>query len=75
MMPDAAWIERERVHADRATAILYTLTGHISRDAGPLEARGRRVTLNGLHVLEHRDGLITGTRDLWDMADFLRQIG
>ena len=74
LMPDVAWQERERVRAKGSVAVLYTMTGHLQADVGPFKARGQAVSLPGLHVLEIHGECLTGSRDFWDMAAFVKQI-
>jgi steroid delta-isomerase-like uncharacterized protein len=76
MMPDVHWRERERIRSAAHVAILYEMTGTFSPKPkeGMPPASPKSVYLNGLHVLEIADGLISVSRDYWDKAEFFAQI-
>ncbi|MFK4771660.1 nuclear transport factor 2 family protein [Rhizobium sp. ZW T2_16] len=76
MMPDVCWRERERIRSADHVAILYEMTGTFlprPKEGASLPS-ARSVTLEGLHMLEIRDGRITVSQDYWDKAEFLAQI-
>jgi steroid delta-isomerase-like uncharacterized protein len=73
--PDARWeTGGERIiGADRAVA-RYVLTATLHRDLGSFQARGQRIELRGVQVLELDSGRIARSEDYWDGATFARQI-
>jgi steroid delta-isomerase-like uncharacterized protein len=76
MMPDVRFRERERIRSAAHIAILYQMTGNFvpRPKEGMPAAAAKPLTINGLHVLEITDGLISVSQDYWDKADFLAQI-
>lgn len=73
MLPDVAWARRGYVRAADTVAVPYHMTGTFTpRGDG---ATPRKVALDGVHLFEFRDGLIAGTRDMWDLDLFRAQIG
>jgi steroid delta-isomerase-like uncharacterized protein len=73
-VPDARWETSDRIVAgDRAVA-RYVLSGTLQGDLGPFRARGQRIVLRGVQVLELRSGRIARSEDFWDGATFERQL-
>jgi steroid delta-isomerase-like uncharacterized protein len=73
--PDAHWEPQAGiVGADGREAVTYLLTATLQAQMGPVAARGQRISLRGVHVLDQRDGLIRRSEDYWDAASFQRQL-
>lgn len=73
--PDARWdplLQFADQH-DRS-AITYRLVATLQRPMGRVAARGQRISLRGVLVLELNDGLIGCSTDYWDAATFQRQL-
>ena len=74
--PDARWepAPQDRRSAeqkrDYATALLATL----QEPMGSVAARGQRISLRGVLVLEQNGGLIGRSTDYWDGLTFQRQL-
>lgn len=73
MLPDAAWDRRGYIHAGGAVAVPYHMTGTFTPRGE--SAPPRAIALDGLHLFEIRDGLLAGTRDMWDLDLFRAQMG
>lgn len=72
MLPDVAWERRGYIRAGDQIAVPYHMTGTFTprgEDATP-----RKISLDGLHLFEIRDGLLTGTKDMWDLGLFKAQM-
>ncbi|QRM53278.1 nuclear transport factor 2 family protein [Sinorhizobium sp. BG8] len=72
MLPDVSWDRRGYVRAGNSVAVPYHMTGTFTpRGEG---AAPRLIALDGLHLFEFRDGLLAGTRDMWDLDLFKAQM-
>ena len=72
MLPDVAWERRGYIRAGDQIAVPYHMTGTFTprgEDATP-----RKISLDGLHLFDIRDGLLTGTKDMWDLDLFKAQM-
>ena len=56
-------------------AVEWTVSGHHDRDAPALPATHQPFTIRGATVAHLTDGKIDRSRDYWDMASFLRDVG
>jgi steroid delta-isomerase-like uncharacterized protein len=72
--PDAAWEVRDVIASGDRTAVRYTLTGSLQADFGPHPARGQRLRLPGVLVVERDGDRIGHVEDYWDAASFSRQM-
>lgn len=72
MLPDVAWERRGYIRAANQVAIPYFMTATCK----PREenATPRKIALDGLHIFEIKDGLLTGTKDMWDLDLFKAQM-
>ncbi len=72
MLPDVAWERRGYIHAGNQVAVPYHMTGTFTpRGEG---ATPRTIALDGLHIFEISDGLLIGTKDMWDLDLFKAQM-
>lgn len=72
MLPDVSWDRRGYIRAGNSVAVPYHMTGTFTprgEDTTP-----RRIALDGLHLFEIRDGLLVGTKDMWDLDLFKAQM-
>ncbi len=53
----------------------WTMSGTHAGDFPNLPATGRTFTIEGVSILEVKDGLVQSQRDFYDQASFLRQVG
>ena len=72
--PDARWSVRRRIVAGSQAAVHYVLTGTLATSLGAYEARGQRLTLEGVHLFTFGPEGIVDTRDFWDGSAFHRQM-
>lgn len=72
MLPDVAWDRRGYVRAADSVAVPYHMTGTFTPKGEG--AAPRPIALDGLHLFEIRDGLLAGTRDMWDLDLFRAQM-
>jgi steroid delta-isomerase-like uncharacterized protein len=73
--PDAHWaVESTADNEDGRAFGRYVLTGTLQQDMSSFTARGQRLELAGVHVLEYLEGRITKSEDYWDAATFSRQM-
>jgi steroid delta-isomerase-like uncharacterized protein len=72
--PDCRWTARGRVVSEAAVAVPYLLSGTLAAPMGPFRELGRRLALEGLHLLRIRGGLIVSSTDYWDASTFTRQM-
>lgn len=73
MLPDVVWERRGYIRAGETVAVPYHMTGTFTPRGE--NAVPRPIALDGLHLFELRDGLIAGTRDMWDLDLFRAQMG
>lgn len=73
-VPDAHWVETERIVAGSSIVVMYNLTGHLQTDLGPFKARGQSISHPGVFVLRLRDGQLFSAQDFWDPQEFGRQV-
>jgi steroid delta-isomerase-like uncharacterized protein len=73
--PDAQW-EPDAYFADQHNrrAITYGLSATLQKPMGSFAARGQRIVLRGVLVLELNDRLIRRSTDYWDGATLQRQL-
>ena len=72
MLPDVAWERRGYIRAGNQIAVPYHMTGTFTprgEDTNP-----RKIAIDGLHIFEISDGLLTGTKDMWDLDLFKAQM-
>ncbi len=72
MLPDVAWQRTGYVRAGDSVAVPYRMTATFTprgEDVAP-----RPIALDGIHLFELRDGLLAGTRDMWDLDLFRAQM-
>lgn len=73
--PDAHWtVESTADTGDGRAFGRYMLTGTLQQDMWSFTARGQKLELAGVHVLEYLEGRITKSEDYWDAATFSRQM-
>ena len=53
----------------------WTITGHHDRDSPTLPATHKPFTIRGVTIARLDDGKLSASRDYWDMAGFLRDVG
>ena len=53
----------------------WTMSATHAGDFPNLPATGRTFTIEGVSILEVKDGLVKSQRDFYDQASFLRQVG
>jgi steroid delta-isomerase-like uncharacterized protein len=53
----------------------WTVTGDHDRDSDMMPATNRPFTIRGATIARLSDGKLSYSRDYWDMAGFLRQVG
>lgn len=70
MLPDVAWNRAGFVRSAETVAVPYHMTGTFTGKDGVAHP----IALDGLHLFEFRDGLLAGTRDLWDIEEFKAQM-
>jgi steroid delta-isomerase-like uncharacterized protein len=58
-----------------ALAAEWTVSGTHDRSSPALPATGKPFTIRGATMAELRDGRIAASRDYWDLATFLRDVG
>ena len=51
------------------------MSGHHDHDAPTLPATHRRFTIRGATIARLDNGKLSSSRDYWDMAGFLREVG
>ncbi|MCQ9147686.1 nuclear transport factor 2 family protein [Ochrobactrum sp. BTU2] len=73
MLPDVAWERRGYIRAGNQIAVPYHMTGTFTPRAE--NTTPRKIALDGLHIFEVSDGLLTGTKDMWDLDLFKAQMG
>ncbi|MBB4022852.1 MULTISPECIES: nuclear transport factor 2 family protein [Actibacterium] len=76
MLPDVHWQPGAVIRSADWLAVSYRMTGSFTprpNEADPAPAP-RAVALDGLHLVQLRDGAIGCTRDYWDKDAFLAQI-
>ncbi len=71
MLPDVTWTRLGYIRAADHVAVTYHMTGTFTGKDG----RARPIALDGLHLFEIPDGLLTVTKDLWDLDLFKAQMG
>lgn len=72
--PDAHWELELTIAQDEVVAAPYRLTGTLQTRLGPIQARGQRLDLRGIHVIHLEGGEITSSEDYWDAATFRSQM-
>ena len=73
--PDAHWEPRSQiVDPGGLVAVTYLLTATLQAPMGPVPARGQRLSLHGVHVLQPDGDRIRASEDYWDAATFHRQM-
>ncbi len=72
--PDAHWDVDVLASNSNHAFGRYVLTGSLQRDMWSFEARGQRLELAGVHVIECQDGQIARCEDYWDVGTFSRQM-
>lgn len=70
MLPDVAWHRRTLILSGTEAAVSYHMTGTFTGKDG----KTRPIALDGLHLFQFRDGLIQGSRDLWNLDHFKAQM-
>ncbi|MDP3339275.1 nuclear transport factor 2 family protein [Frigidibacter sp.] len=74
-MLDGLRFETSRpVRAGAKVVVPYVMHGVMTRDLGPMQARGQKIALHGVHLFEIAEGRIVQTTDFWDMDDFKAQV-
>jgi steroid delta-isomerase-like uncharacterized protein len=53
----------------------WTVSGHHDRDAPAMSATHKPFTIRGATIARLEDGKLRHSRDYWDMAGFLRDVG
>lgn len=74
MLPDVAWAPAPTIRSGIWCAVPYRMTGTFTPRPGSADVTPRKVALDGLHLLQIRDGQIALSRDYWDKDAFLAQI-
>jgi len=64
----------ELATSDRLAAE-WTASGHHDRDSPTLPATHKPFTIRGVTIARLVDGKLSASRDYWDMAGFLRDVG
>lgn len=72
-IPDAYWRPLGLCLADHMAFGCYVLTGSLQHDMGPFTARGQRLELPVVHVLEFDHGVIRRSEGYWDTSTFHSQ--
>ena len=72
MLPDVAWERRGYIRACTQVAVPYHMTGTFTPRGE--NTMPRKIILDGLHIFEIRDGLLSGTKDMWDLDLFKAQM-
>lgn len=62
-----------RIAAGDSLLCPYRMTAVVQRDLGPMRLAGRRITLNGAHLLEFEGDRIGRCRDFWDFDELAAQ--
>jgi predicted ester cyclase len=72
MLPDVTWDRRGFIRSGDQVAVPYQLSATFTPRGEP--ALPRKITLDGLHIFAFSDGLLTGTKDMWDLDLFKMQM-
>jgi hypothetical protein len=72
MLPDVSWDRRGYIRAGNCVAVPYHMTGTFTPRGE--RATPRKIALDGLHLFKIRDGLLVGTKDMWDLDLFKAQM-
>ncbi len=72
MLPDVAWERRGYIRSGNQVAVPYRMTGTFTPRGD--NSQPRRIALDGLHIFEFQDGLLAGTKDMWDLDLFKAQM-
>jgi steroid delta-isomerase-like uncharacterized protein len=64
----------ELVTSDRLAAE-WTVHGHHDRDSAAFPATHKPFTIRGVTIARLDEGKLSASRDYWDMAGFLREVG
>lgn len=73
MLEGLRFEEVKRIHAGNSVLVDYVMHGAMTRDLGPMKARGQAIALPGVHVFVFEGDQIATTTDYWDPAEFGRQ--
>ena len=76
-MPDLSFISEQVTACDRGVTVEWTVSGtHTGTVPGLPPATNKYAEVRGVSVIDlDANGLISGCRDYWDSATWLRQIG
>ncbi len=74
-MPDVRTKIGRIISQDNRLAWEWTMSATHAGDFPNLPATGRTFTIEGVSILEVKDGLVRSQRDFYDQASFLRQVG
>lgn len=64
-----------RIRAGDKVLVPYVMHGRMTRDLGPMTARGQKIALHGAHLFEFSGAEIRCTTDFWDFEEFRAQAG
>ncbi len=73
-IPDARWEPEHHIANDGGEAIAYRLTGTLTEQLGPFEARGQKVDLRGVQFLKIAGGEIIASDDYYDTGSLAAQL-
>lgn len=74
MLDDLHFEEMQRIRAGSDMLVVYVMRGRMTRDLGPMKARGQEIALPGAHLFAFDGDAIASTTDYWDPAEFGRQV-
>jgi len=74
MLEGLRFSEVKRLYCGPHVLVDYLMQGVMTRDLGPMKARGQVIALPGVHHFRIESGLIAETVDYWDFNEFQRQV-
>ncbi|MCA0921283.1 nuclear transport factor 2 family protein [Pseudooceanicola nanhaiensis] len=74
MLDGLRFDEVKRIHSGNNVLVDYVMRGTMTRDLGPMKAKGQEIALPGVHVFTFEGDEIASTTDYWDPSEFGRQV-
>jgi steroid delta-isomerase-like uncharacterized protein len=74
MLPDVVFHLENTVLSRNSAVVFYRMKGHIGKDFGSLQTKGKPIDLPGVHVFSFDGEHIRATTDFWDEAVFKAQL-
>jgi len=74
MLPDVAFAVENSVVSRDSAVVFYRMKGHVGRDFGAMQTKGKPIDLAGVHVFSFDGDKIKATTDFWNETDFKTQL-